>query len=246
MAEFVDEERLIELIRANPVIYTVSKKSFKDVQLKENCWNEISATLSVPTEACKQKWRYLRDYYTRRRKKPTGTAATYKTLKEIQRMEALSFLGNTLCIERPTLTNVKLLKPDLDESPSFDNTESSQDEIEICIPTEDILVIEQEESDEGDTPCKKRKTVESPAPSCSKKLTARERVLKELKENSQERTKCIKSLLTEQNEKNPIDDFCRSAASSLKTLPHHLMLAAKHEIFSVIAKYEIQALNDNK
>lgn len=42
----VDDEKLIERVREYPCLYNHEQKDFKDFQIRENAWNEISVILS--------------------------------------------------------------------------------------------------------------------------------------------------------------------------------------------------------
>lgn len=64
-----DEERLIELVKANPLLYSPSNSDFKDKTLKGKAWENISNTLSKSSDDCKKKWKNIKDQYDRTRKK---------------------------------------------------------------------------------------------------------------------------------------------------------------------------------
>jgi len=41
----VNDEKLIELVRNHPVLYKLSQKNYKDNNIKENVWKEISIAI---------------------------------------------------------------------------------------------------------------------------------------------------------------------------------------------------------
>lgn len=47
MAEFVDTEVLISLVREYPYLYNKQDRRYKDTVVKENAWKSISETLNV-------------------------------------------------------------------------------------------------------------------------------------------------------------------------------------------------------
>ena len=64
------EELLIEEVHKYEHLWKIKSNNFKDVERASNSWKEIAATLrslSIATtdEACKKKWKYLRDAYSR-------------------------------------------------------------------------------------------------------------------------------------------------------------------------------------
>ncbi|XP_054709808.1 uncharacterized protein LOC129219437 [Uloborus diversus] len=273
--DFFPEETFIEMVQRNPVLYNISKKGYKDHLAKENCWKAISESINVPVSTCKSKWKCLRDYYTRNRKaKPTGTAAEFKSFREKQRMQALSFLANTSCIERTTFSNVAYLcsqpinslpavlevepttshevepttSHEVEPTTSHEVEPTTSHEVDLstswenCSQVEDSLSQQPAEFEAGQEDLgnavkkgQKRKLEKS---SAQGKVSVRDRFLKEMRDNQLQRTECIKSLLDPKEDRNPIDDFCLSIGSILKTLPRKLMLQAKQEIFAVASKFE--------
>lgn len=87
-----EEEKLIEFIKSLPCIYDVSSHQYKDRGLKNKSWDEIAKNMSKKVSDCKKKWKNIKDYYDRSKKKmPTGSGTNPNQAK---RMELLSFLDS--------------------------------------------------------------------------------------------------------------------------------------------------------
>ncbi|CAK6979878.1 transcription factor Adf-1-like [Scomber scombrus] len=63
------EERLIEEVRRYEHLYNSSSKNYKDSQMANNSWREISNNTGVAVVDCMKRWKNLRDKYVRLRKK---------------------------------------------------------------------------------------------------------------------------------------------------------------------------------
>ncbi|XP_064165316.1 delta-aminolevulinic acid dehydratase isoform X1 [Anguilla rostrata] len=66
------EERLCEEIRRYPHLYNSSLTKYKDSRTALNSWREIAQTLGRDEDACRQKWKYLRDRYVKAKRKLKG------------------------------------------------------------------------------------------------------------------------------------------------------------------------------
>ncbi|KAK0137627.1 hypothetical protein N1851_026158 [Merluccius polli] len=64
----VPVERLIVLVTEHVEIYDMSNRLYHNTHHKESIWRQIGLILGCPWEACKAKWKYLRDMYRRQRK----------------------------------------------------------------------------------------------------------------------------------------------------------------------------------
>lgn len=61
----IDTSLLIELVQQYCFLYDKTRKDFKDVQKKQNAWQEIAETLNCEVEEVKTRWRTLRERYVR-------------------------------------------------------------------------------------------------------------------------------------------------------------------------------------
>lgn len=92
-----DEEKLIELVKGNPLLYSPSNPEYKDKVLRGKAWDGIGKSLSKSSEECKKKWKNIKDQYDRTRKKvPTGSG---NSASQNKRKEVLSFLDSCVAVK---------------------------------------------------------------------------------------------------------------------------------------------------
>ena len=63
------EERLIEEVRKYDHLYNSSSAHYKDCQMANNSWREISQNVGLDITECMKRWKSLRDKFFRLRKK---------------------------------------------------------------------------------------------------------------------------------------------------------------------------------
>lgn len=63
------DERIIEEVRKYDHLYNSSSRHYKDCQMANNSWREISHNTGLEVAECMKKWKNLRDKYVRLRKK---------------------------------------------------------------------------------------------------------------------------------------------------------------------------------
>ncbi|CAI6361966.1 unnamed protein product [Macrosiphum euphorbiae] len=88
-----NDEQLIALVRDHPVLYKLKDKNYRDNNIKDNVWKEISFSIGKSANDCKTRWRTIRDSYKKTLKKMkmgTGSAAKNKSKYND---DALSFLN---------------------------------------------------------------------------------------------------------------------------------------------------------
>ncbi|XP_036319832.1 transcription factor Adf-1-like [Rhagoletis pomonella] len=74
----IDDERLVDLVRANEAIYKKSCISYRLPERKRAAWTGIARELGATEEQCTRRWQTLRERYSRELKKsdaPSGSAA---------------------------------------------------------------------------------------------------------------------------------------------------------------------------
>ncbi|XP_028131789.1 uncharacterized protein LOC114327381 isoform X1 [Diabrotica virgifera virgifera] len=59
----MDVERLIEIVRDNPVLYDTNHDNYMRTKLKDEIWEEIGLELNTDGNSVKDQWRKLRDSY---------------------------------------------------------------------------------------------------------------------------------------------------------------------------------------
>ncbi|XP_050293020.1 transcription factor Adf-1-like [Anthonomus grandis grandis] len=62
------DEKLIELVSGNEVIYDSNHKFYKDFNVRDDVWLAISSIVGKTVKDCKVRWRSLRDLYHRKKK----------------------------------------------------------------------------------------------------------------------------------------------------------------------------------
>lgn len=103
-----DEERLIELVKASPLLYSPSNSDYKDKILRGKAWENIGKSLSKSPDDCKKKWKNIKDQYDRTRKKlPTGSG---NSPNQTKRMEVLSFLDSCVAVNTKYVWNRVLIE----------------------------------------------------------------------------------------------------------------------------------------
>ncbi|XP_066142147.1 uncharacterized protein [Euwallacea fornicatus] len=62
------DEKLIELVSQNAVLFDSTHKLYKDLNTRDNVWLAISSVIGKSVLDCKTRWRSLRDLYHRKKK----------------------------------------------------------------------------------------------------------------------------------------------------------------------------------
>ncbi|GIX87307.1 hypothetical protein CEXT_104541 [Caerostris extrusa] len=137
-ADYEINEKLVTAIQNYPTLYDLSRRSSQ--VHRDNCWKEISASISLPVDFCKVRWKSLRDNFTRRQKLlDSGSAAATRNVWPYY--DLMSFLipfsrfkstiGNypsTSNVSQPSITQIPLASQpsfsqiSLVSQPSFSQT----------------------------------------------------------------------------------------------------------------------------
>ncbi|KAJ8931975.1 hypothetical protein NQ314_015073 [Rhamnusium bicolor] len=88
---FIQDEVLIDFVKTHECLYNVQAKEYRKTKLKQSLWHEIGGILNKTDIDCSKRWAYVRDYYIRRRGKPS-TGSCGEAAKK--RSEQLSFLDS--------------------------------------------------------------------------------------------------------------------------------------------------------
>nr|CAI5868532.1 unnamed protein product [Callosobruchus analis] len=78
-------------------------KDYRKTQLKQSLWKKIAQILGITDNECSKRWGYVRDYYIKRRGKPS-TGSCGEAAKK--RSHQLSFLDSISSGKRSTLSNI--------------------------------------------------------------------------------------------------------------------------------------------
>ncbi|XP_054716758.1 uncharacterized protein LOC129226183 [Uloborus diversus] len=238
-----DEVKLIELVRERPILFSKKRKKGQDINIKENCWREVSETLHIPIDVCKTKWKYLRDYYVRRKHRTYDQPVRYKTEVEKRRRELLTFLDEPEAYvpQEPSISTVHIKQEPADSSDEA-NSVGSYSQIEIqsytsnqqgMLDVNDFLEIECHQPQET------KYCEEDPVTNISTPET-------EASDDPKDKLDGADSFVFELPKRDHIDDFFYGLSTTMRTLPTRLIVEAKNELFQVMSKYELRALEMKK
>ncbi|XP_011138129.1 probable ATP-dependent helicase PF08_0048 isoform X2 [Harpegnathos saltator] len=113
----MEQEKLIENVKAYEPLYVISHPKYSDTRFKENIWKEIAKGMSQPVAVCKKTWTNLRDSFRRalkkKRKIKSGQAAS--KIKKWRFEDEMSFLLPFMQ-ERDTCSNLEDISDDDNEN----------------------------------------------------------------------------------------------------------------------------------
>ncbi|XP_066251015.1 uncharacterized protein [Euwallacea similis] len=97
------DEKLIELVSQNAVLFDSTHKLYKDLNTRDNVWLAISSVIGKSVLDCKTRWRSLRDLYHRKKKEQKSG----KRLRSPwEYMEAMRFLETFTNEKRSAQDNI--------------------------------------------------------------------------------------------------------------------------------------------
>ena len=90
----MDSNKLVELVRVHPTLYSRQLSSGNTSEQKNEIWKSIAVKMNEPVEKCKAKWRNLRDSYQKAMKyrRELETIGKEDLYHEYKHETALSFL----------------------------------------------------------------------------------------------------------------------------------------------------------
>ncbi|XP_063220292.1 uncharacterized protein LOC134529780 [Bacillus rossius redtenbacheri] len=101
-----EDELLIEEVANHPSIFDTSSPLYRDKNMKDNAWTDISAKVGRSDDECKWRWKNIRDTYNKRQRKGksvTGSSASAKNKWHLSVM--LQFLDHVQ-FKRKSTTNL--------------------------------------------------------------------------------------------------------------------------------------------
>ncbi|XP_036342153.1 transcription factor Adf-1-like [Rhagoletis pomonella] len=166
----IDDERLVDLVRANDAIYNKRSLSYRFPEKKKAAWAGVAQELGATEDQCTRRWQSLRERYSRELKRldaPSGSAAALTETWPL--FESMGFLKEfvkpraTRCTTN-ILSEFPTSPPSPTLSSSFSLTETlmftgSPDAVEATFSTEELA----REQPTPTTSQKKRKRQESDA-----------------------------------------------------------------------------------
>ncbi|CAH2101158.1 unnamed protein product [Euphydryas editha] len=101
----MDVEKLIECVRAHVCLYDLGHNQYKNIVLKNAIWESIGRELNQSGEAVKQKWKTIRDGYTKYKKQAKGTTGSSRKNINYTWASQLAFL-DLFNVPRASYSNV--------------------------------------------------------------------------------------------------------------------------------------------
>ncbi|KAJ2945038.1 hypothetical protein O0L34_g1934 [Tuta absoluta] len=262
--------RFIEMISDQPALYNPKDMSFTDKILKVTIWQGIAEHFGRSVPDCKKAWRYLRDSFSRSQNQLKGNTTiklnnyhsnNYKLFKKLSFLDgivpaktkkskrnkepAFKTSANPIVvgIEHVMFEKPKTLGPEL-------NASKPKAIFSVAQTADDAPKSNDNSSpSESDTP-------EPPELDISKKTINVKKVLRKVdpskvplaikqRHHIEQSSSSNISKPTEIPEDTTIPLFVEHAKEVLKRLPPLLKIQAKVEMFRVLTKYQMLALNDS-
>ncbi|GLH02757.1 Transcription factor Adf-1 [Gryllus bimaculatus] len=255
------DEHLIKLVSEYPALYDPRHVNYKESDKRETIWVEISEKLLVDVDLCKKRWKYFRDTYVKFKKncfKNSGERTNKKS--KFMYEDAMSFLWPFVFNRQ----NAEGITPDHELSccyPSDGETEKVG--CESLTDSHNLIIRSKKQENGGNN-----KTV-SPAHStesgyrtntCSGVPEDHEFQTRAVKseplevmslkpnqspseENSTEDEESANDISNEIHEVHPIKSFFDAMAATVMTLPPHMQLIVKSQVFQVVTNAEHHALS---
>ncbi|KAE9521371.1 hypothetical protein AGLY_018193 [Aphis glycines] len=235
---YEEDVMLVELVSNHPCLFDLKHQAYKDIQIREKVWKEISIHLKKSTEDCKKRWRSIKDTYNKKkRNRKLGTGSAKDKPSKWMLADVLSFLDTTT-YERQGLSNV--ISNEHQNATQNDDTSSQVHDSPV-----DDSISSQIESDYEHLPstsfsepteviAKKAKVSLT-----TKRLKQNEIIIDTLNKRSDERNRLLEKLY-ETNERDPIDIFFESIAATVKQFTSELKIKAKTDVFRIVSELEVQ------
>ncbi|KAL1506083.1 hypothetical protein ABEB36_005513 [Hypothenemus hampei] len=137
-----EDERLIDLIAANPSIWNFTDVGYKNQNKKDSVWDDIGKIMNRNALSCKARWKNIRDYYRKQRKQ----RKTY-FFKRISYFNQLKFLDSLAEPEDP-LSNSHATNDTLQKS--FGRLQESNEEETLALSS--VKNLEESDGEEEGQP----------------------------------------------------------------------------------------------
>nr|XP_018909106.1 PREDICTED: protein suppressor of variegation 3-7-like [Bemisia tabaci] len=253
-------ELLINLVRSNPALYSPEHPDYKNTALKAAIWESISEAVNKTEKECKFKWKYMRDYYIKRKREKR-----LPTEKDASVCHLLSFLSDPL-ETGPMAGNI----PPETTNESNDGTSEEGDEASDDTTHEEEEASNRVKETPGDQIPRLRRRATAPtvtstsrnsATSISRvssrsrtlgrrKLVSCERATKKFRRQTKECNESTETIISGRSRSqlqppsDPIDAYFSGILATVKNLPPLLQLEAKRDISNIVFNLEFRALQD--
>ncbi|XP_046396717.1 transcription factor Adf-1-like [Ischnura elegans] len=244
-ASFTGDEdaTLCELVGQHPCLFDQKDPDYKDILIRDNAWEEIATALDKKMDACKKRWKNIRDAYNRskrERKRGNGFLSPARYTKWMV-SDVLSFL------ESVTSNNESQRNTSTSTEPVDPLATDSEDILEVA-PIVEKPTVERNPTPPPIIPSTTRTQAAESTPIPRKRrrtdiATVEERLFRIAEERSNERKYILAKLgmNSPRNEEDSTDVFFKSIAMTVKALPPSLMREAKRKILDVVMELEERA-----
>ncbi|CAD0204354.1 unnamed protein product [Chrysodeixis includens] len=118
----MDVQALIECVQKHEYLYNIYHKEYKNIPLKNATWEQIANLLNESVDACKFKWKTVRDGYMKHKKQSQGS---FKKANEYIWGSNLAFLDN-FTTTRPLVLQKRNTDTSQSSSPYYILSQSPQ------------------------------------------------------------------------------------------------------------------------
>ncbi|XP_026730843.1 transcription factor Adf-1-like [Trichoplusia ni] len=118
----MDVQALIECVQKHEYLYNIYHKEYKNIPLKNATWEQIANLLNESIDACKFKWKTVRDGYMKHKKQSQGS---FKKANEYIWGSNLAFLDN-FTTTRPLVLQKRNTDSSQSNSPYYILSQSPQ------------------------------------------------------------------------------------------------------------------------
>ncbi|GAB6030498.1 hypothetical protein CHUAL_007360 [Chamberlinius hualienensis] len=252
----MDDVKLCELVEKHPYLYDATNEFYKDTNVRDKVWKEISEILIESVlDDCKNRWRNIRDTYYRRLRidKKLGDSAAKKRKLTWRLQDKISFLAS---FEPEKRVKYNVLSSHLEcqnensESSHItdDDGSKSPEDVEASVETWTDVDAPLDICTNVET-ASKVSVVEWPHPINLKFVPKKPKLdLKVVdvvslspQQNIQKSSFQIDSI----SDPDPLDSFFLSMAASIQSLPTEMQLQAKLDILKYVSELELQILHQN-
>ncbi|KDR16971.1 transcription factor Adf-1-like [Zootermopsis nevadensis] len=223
----MDDEKLIELVRRNEVLYDMTHPKYMDPSFKKSIWNEIGKELSTTGTQCKSRWTNIRDHFRRNlRKRTTKSGQAAQNNKKYKYEDILQFI-----------------LPNISEMQTISNVPSPGENLNFNQEQEEAVDRDLQDREQADTPH------QSSGNTNSTSLQSR----KYLKRNyaaTESPSSLLMKYIINRNEtarkdtEDSLDAFLMAIGVTMKKFSPYYQHVAKGRIFSVVQEIELRQLQN--
>ncbi|KAJ2945961.1 hypothetical protein O0L34_g4879 [Tuta absoluta] len=221
-----DDEILINFVGQHEVLYNTKFKYYRNTQMKQKLWIEIAETLNRTDVDCCKRWSYVRDYYIRRKGKPTiGTSGAAAK----KRATLLTFLDSVVPLCNKSFTK--------QENQSDESNENMELPLDYCSETTPSHFLEMQEYGNYENSNERVSINEDDIPNDTESNGGSKTIMGDAHVHQRKRPK-------PEDELDENDHFFCSMAKIVKKLPRHDQAHLRMQIGSLIGNAELRYLSN--